>query len=135
MHRNYDCGNSGSGFHCNCVTKKSETWVRNICLTWTRYLCLHVQVLDKVPTISIDKTDGCQMYLSAKSLDVEIVSSKSSEMNVMVPKGDGDFVSTVQICLTVAMAHLFESYVGVQFASNGTSCLPEWPGFDLFSFR
>lgn len=51
------------------------------------------QVLGKVPTISIDKTDGCQMYLSPESMDVEIVSSKSSEMNVLVPKANGDFVS------------------------------------------
>lgn len=50
-------------------------------------------MLGKVPTISIDKTDGCQMYLSPESLDVEIVSSKSSEMNVLVPQGNGDFVS------------------------------------------
>jgi adenylyl cyclase-associated protein len=50
-------------------------------------------VLGKVPTISVDKTDGCQMYLSQESLDVEIISSKSSEMNVLVPKGNGDFVS------------------------------------------
>lgn len=51
------------------------------------------QVLGKVPTISIDKTDGCQIYLSKDSLDVEIISSKSSEMNVLVPKANGDFVS------------------------------------------
>lgn len=35
------------------------------------------------------------MYLSDKSLDVEIVSSKSSEMNVLIPKGNGDYVSFV----------------------------------------
>ncbi|XP_058819681.1 adenylyl cyclase-associated protein 1 isoform X2 [Topomyia yanbarensis] len=53
---------------------------------------VQMQVLGKVPTISVDKTDGCQMYLSADSLDVEIVSSKSSEMNVMIPKGtSGDY--------------------------------------------
>lgn len=50
-----------------------------------------MQVLGKVPTISIDKTDGCQIYLSNESLDVEIISSKSSEMNVLIPKGDGDY--------------------------------------------
>lgn len=54
------------------------------------------QVLGKVPTISIDKTDGCQMYLSSQSLDVEFISSKSSEMNVMVPQPSGDYVSFVQ---------------------------------------
>ncbi|XP_058126069.1 microtubule-associated protein futsch isoform X2 [Anopheles ziemanni] len=52
---------------------------------------VQMQAIGKVPTISIDKTDGCQMYLSEGSLDVEIVSSKSSEMNVMIPKGNGDY--------------------------------------------
>ncbi|XP_043287435.1 adenylyl cyclase-associated protein 1 [Venturia canescens] len=52
---------------------------------------VQMQVLGKVPTISIDKTDGCQMYLSPDSLDVALISSKSSEMNVMVPKGNGDY--------------------------------------------
>jgi adenylyl cyclase-associated protein len=51
------------------------------------------QVLGKVPTITVDKSDGCQMYLSKDSLDVEIISSKSSEMNVMIPKANGEFVS------------------------------------------
>lgn len=48
------------------------------------------QVLGKVPTISIDKTDGCQMFLNKETLNVEIVSSKSSEMNVMLPTPSGD---------------------------------------------
>ncbi|XP_018564064.1 adenylyl cyclase-associated protein 1 [Anoplophora glabripennis] len=52
---------------------------------------VQMQVMGKVPTISIDKTDGCQVYLSKDSLDVEIISSKSSEMNVLIPKGDGDY--------------------------------------------
>ena len=33
------------------------------------------------------------MYLSKDSLDAEIVTAKSSEMNLLVPKDDGDFVS------------------------------------------
>lgn len=33
------------------------------------------------------------MYLCKDSLDVEIVSSKSSEMNVMIPQANGDYVS------------------------------------------
>ncbi|XP_062609365.1 adenylyl cyclase-associated protein 1-like isoform X2 [Saccostrea cucullata] len=49
------------------------------------------QVMGKVPTISIDKTDGCLIYLSKDSLDTEIVTAKSSEMNILVPKADGDF--------------------------------------------
>ncbi|KAF5292958.1 hypothetical protein FQR65_LT11075 [Abscondita terminalis] len=52
---------------------------------------VQMQVLGKVPTVSIDKTDGCQVYLSMDSKDVEIVCSKSSEMNILVPKGNGDY--------------------------------------------
>ena len=38
------------------------------------------------------------MYLSDKSLDVEIISSKSSEMNVLIPKGNsGDYVSFIYL--------------------------------------
>merc|ERR1719320_2082274 len=52
---------------------------------------VQMQVLGTVPTIMVDKTDGCQMFLSKDATGVEIVSAKSSEMNVLVPKGD-DFV-------------------------------------------
>lgn len=46
-----------------------------------------------MPTVSIQKTDGCQVYLSKESLDAEIVTSKSSEMNLLVPTDEaGDFV-------------------------------------------
>lgn len=49
--------------------------------------------MGKVPTISINKTDGCHVYLSQDSLKCEIVSAKSSEMNILVPNKDGEFVS------------------------------------------
>uniref|UniRef100_A0A8C1RQU2 Adenylyl cyclase-associated protein n=1 Tax=Cyprinus carpio TaxID=7962 RepID=A0A8C1RQU2_CYPCA len=49
------------------------------------------QVMGKVPTISINKTDGCHVYLSKDSLSCEIVSAKSSEMNVLVPNKDGEY--------------------------------------------
>ncbi|XP_057683768.1 adenylyl cyclase-associated protein 2 [Corythoichthys intestinalis] len=52
---------------------------------------VQLQVLGCVPTISINKTDGCQLYLSAQSLGCHIVSAKSSEMNVQVPQGDDDY--------------------------------------------
>ncbi|XP_074543002.1 adenylyl cyclase-associated protein 1 [Halichoeres trimaculatus] len=51
-----------------------------------------IQVMGKVPTISINKTDGCHVYLSKDSLNCEIVSAKSSEMNILVPQDDGDFL-------------------------------------------
>lgn len=49
--------------------------------------------MGKVPTISINKTDGCHVYLSSDSLKCEIISAKSSEMNVLVPGKDGEYVS------------------------------------------
>jgi len=52
---------------------------------------VQMQVTGKVATISVEKTDGCQMFINKESVGVEIVSAKSSEMNVMVPVGD-DFV-------------------------------------------
>lgn len=61
------------------------------CMEFINCQSVQMQVMGKVPTISIDKTDGCQVYLSKDSLDVEVISSKSSEMNILIPKGD-DFV-------------------------------------------
>jgi adenylyl cyclase-associated protein len=52
---------------------------------------VQMQVLGKVPTVSIEKTDGCQVYLSKHSLETEIVSSKSSSMNVLVPDDNNEF--------------------------------------------
>ncbi len=54
---------------------------------------LAFQAMGKVPTISINKTEGCHVYLSKDSLDCEIVSAKSSEMNVLIPEGGDDYVS------------------------------------------
>ncbi|BHF60319.1 F-actin-capping protein subunit alpha [Sparganum proliferum] len=52
---------------------------------------MQVQVTGLMPTINIDKTDGCQVYLSEESKSAEIITAKSSEMNILVPTGDGDF--------------------------------------------
>uniref|UniRef100_A0A8C6XUR9 Cyclase associated actin cytoskeleton regulatory protein 2 n=1 Tax=Naja naja TaxID=35670 RepID=A0A8C6XUR9_NAJNA len=51
---------------------------------------IQIQVLGKVPTISVNKTEGCHIYLSEESLDCEIVSAKSSEMNILIPV-NGDY--------------------------------------------
>jgi len=53
---------------------------------------IQAQAMGKVATVSIDKTDGIQVYFSKTCLDTEVVSSKSSEMNILIPKADGDFV-------------------------------------------
>uniref|UniRef100_UPI003590274F adenylyl cyclase-associated protein 1-like isoform X2 n=1 Tax=Myxine glutinosa TaxID=7769 RepID=UPI003590274F len=49
---------------------------------------IQVQVTGKVPTVSVNKTDGFQLFLNSESLDCEIICAKSSEMNVVVPQGD-----------------------------------------------
>ncbi|KAL6042671.1 F-actin-capping protein subunit alpha [Balamuthia mandrillaris] len=46
---------------------------------------IQLQVTGKVPSIAVDKTSGCQIFLSKDCLDVEIVTSKSDEMNVVLP--------------------------------------------------
>lgn len=51
---------------------------------------IQMQVMGKVPTISINKTEGCHVYLGEDALDCEIVSAKSSEMNILIPQ-DGDY--------------------------------------------
>lgn len=67
-----------------------------------------------VPTVSVDKTDGCQIYLSKDSLGVEVISSKSSEINVLTPKGNGDYVS--QLTLEVTLHNLYVTYFQAEFA-------------------
>lgn len=52
---------------------------------------IQLQVLGKVPTISINKTEGCQVYLSKDSLSCDIVSAKSSAMNILIPQGEDDY--------------------------------------------
>ncbi|KAG7375805.1 F-actin-capping protein subunit alpha [Phytophthora boehmeriae] len=51
--------------------------------------CKGVQVQCKgvVPSVAIDKTDGCLVYISWEGRDVQFVTSKSSEMNVAFPEG------------------------------------------------
>ncbi|XP_069764521.1 adenylyl cyclase-associated protein 2-like isoform X2 [Narcine bancroftii] len=49
---------------------------------------VEVQVMGKVPTVSINKTEGCHIYLSVESLGCEIISAKSSEMNILIPHGE-----------------------------------------------
>ena len=51
---------------------------------------VQMQATGKVPTVAIEKTDGCQVYLSKSSIDAEVVSSKSSSMNVLLVNEAGD---------------------------------------------
>jgi len=44
-----------------------------------------VQINQKVPSVSIDKTSGGVIYLSKESLGTQIFTSKSDELNVSIP--------------------------------------------------
>ncbi|XP_041015777.1 cyclase-associated protein 1-like [Juglans microcarpa x Juglans regia] len=54
---------------------------------------VEVQCQGSAPTISVDNTAGCQLYLSKESLGASITTAKSSEINVLVPgaEPDGDW--------------------------------------------
>ncbi|OWZ19480.1 hypothetical protein PHMEG_0006273 [Phytophthora megakarya] len=76
--------------------------------------CNGVQVQCKgvVPFVSIDKTDGCLVYISWEGRQVQLVTCKSSEMNVVLPDGPNSdnivekpipeqFVHTITTDLTI----------------------------------
>lgn len=44
-----------------------------------------LQIQGKTPTIVIDKTDSGQIFLSEECFDVEILTAKSSSINVNLP--------------------------------------------------
>jgi len=49
-----------------------------------------VQSNGKLPTLSVDKSDSIEAYLSKASLDVEVYTSKISDFNVLIPSGTDD---------------------------------------------
>lgn len=52
---------------------------------------VEVQCQGSAPTLAVDNTNGCQLYLSSASLGASITTAKSSEINVLVPgKGSED---------------------------------------------
>jgi len=50
---------------------------------------IEVQCTGRVPSVTIDKCSGVQLFLSATGLDVEVVSSKSDAMNILIPDPAG----------------------------------------------
>ncbi|ORZ02368.1 adenylate cyclase associated N terminal-domain-containing protein [Syncephalastrum racemosum] len=49
-----------------------------------------LQVFHVTPTIAVDKCDSGSIYLSKECLDVEILSAKSSSVNVLLPEDIGE---------------------------------------------
>jgi adenylyl cyclase-associated protein len=56
---------------------------------------MKIQTRGTCPSVAIDKTDGCVVYLSKEACDgTTFVTSKSSEMNVSWPDASGDMLET-----------------------------------------
>merc|ERR1712110_403027 len=49
---------------------------------------VEIQCQGKVPSFAIDKCSSIQVILSKECLDTEIVTSKSDQVNVLIPDGD-----------------------------------------------
>lgn len=68
---------------------------------------VEVQCQGSAPTISIDNTAGCQLYLSKDSLQASITTAKSSEINVLIP-GAGADSDWVEHALPQQYVHAFK---------------------------
>ncbi|KAK7283499.1 hypothetical protein RIF29_13052 [Crotalaria pallida] len=68
---------------------------------------VEVQCQGSAPTISVDNTSGCQLYLSKDSLEASISTAKSSEINVLVP-GVGPDDDWVEHSLPQQYFHVFK---------------------------
>ncbi|KAI8802268.1 adenylate cyclase associated N terminal-domain-containing protein [Cladochytrium replicatum] len=97
----YNCQNSTIQIKgkVNAITldncKKSGLVVESVVSTVDAINCksVQVQITGKAPTVNIDKTDGLQLFLSQQCLDIDIMTAKSSEMNVLFQEtAGGDFV-------------------------------------------
>merc|ERR1711988_392591 len=66
---------------------------------------LQVQAMGLVPSVSIDKCSGVQLYLSKESIDCSIITSKSSEMNVNVPQITENGEEMVEIVIPEQFQH------------------------------
>ncbi|WOK95584.1 cyclase-associated protein 1-like [Canna indica] len=69
---------------------------------------VEVQCQGSAPTISVDNTSGCQLYLGKDSLGASITTAKSSEINVMVP-GAGPDSDWAEHALPQQFVHTFKN--------------------------
>ncbi|XP_043709536.1 cyclase-associated protein 1-like [Telopea speciosissima] len=68
---------------------------------------VEVQCQGSAPSISVDNTAGCQLYLNKDSLEASITTAKSSEINVLVP-GAGPDDDWVEQALPQQYVHVFK---------------------------
>lgn len=67
-----------------------------------------VQVKKYSPSVSVDKTDGCIIYLNAGTKDAQVVTSKSSEVNISFPEGDSDDGEWVELPIPEQFIHVLK---------------------------
>jgi len=79
---------------------------------------IQAQCRGKVPTVSIDKTDGMLFYLSRDSLDTQFTQSKSSEMNISFPDKDGNYK---EFCIPEQYVHRIQNPDGQVSVSSDVS--------------
>lgn len=120
-----EIGHTVNIFHCqNCVieikgkvnavsllscTKTSvllDTLVSS--LEVTRCNSFAAQITGYTPTILIDSTDGGQVYLSEQGLQTEIITAKSSSLNVSVPASSGEPGELEEIPLPEQIKHTLQ---------------------------
>lgn len=56
-----------------------------------------IQILDKVPQVSIDKSDEGQIYLSKTSLDTEVYTSSTTALNINIPDDENDDFKEISV--------------------------------------
>ncbi|GLJ30362.1 hypothetical protein SUGI_0600780 [Cryptomeria japonica] len=78
---------------------------------------VEVQCQGSAPTIAIDNTSGCQLYLGRSSMGASITTAKSSEVNVLVP-GATDDSDLVEHNLPEQFTH---AYKDGQFVTSAVS--------------
>uniref|UniRef100_A0A5B6ZVJ6 Adenylyl cyclase-associated protein n=1 Tax=Davidia involucrata TaxID=16924 RepID=A0A5B6ZVJ6_DAVIN len=81
---------------------------------------VEVQCQGSAPTISVDNTAGCQLYLSKDALEASITTAKSSEINVLVP-GAGPDDDWGEHALPQQFVHVFKDgqFVTTQVSHSG----------------
>jgi adenylyl cyclase-associated protein len=75
---------------CQKTTVVTDKVISSIEMVNSSYIQL--QILDKSPTVIVDKSDSVQIVLSENSLDTELFTSKSSTVNVMIPEAGNNYV-------------------------------------------
>ena len=78
----------------------------------TRCASFTAQVTGRTPTILIDNTDGGQVYLSEEGLATDVITAKSSSLNVSVPVVGGEPGEFEELALPEQLKHTLARSAG-----------------------